>query len=77
MIAGTKPMDVVIVRFTDAERRGLGADASGANLLRDTSVDLDQIDFLRVSTNGYEPTREPRWRRSLRAGGGNSSKIGR
>src|SRR5262249_56674065 len=47
-----------IGRFTDAGRRALGADASGANLLRDTSVDFDQIDFLRVTMNGYEPTRE-------------------
>jgi len=47
-----------IVRFTDAGQRALGADASGANLLCDTSVDLDLIDFLRVSMNGYEPTRE-------------------
>jgi hypothetical protein len=46
-----------IVRFTDARRRALGADASGANVLRATSVDFDQIDFLRVSMNGYEPTR--------------------
>jgi hypothetical protein len=47
-----------IGRFTDAGRRALGADASGANLLRDTSVDFDQIDFLRVTMNGYEATRE-------------------
>jgi hypothetical protein len=62
-----------IGRFTDAGRRALGADASGANLLRDTSVDFDQIDFLRVTMNGYEPTREAAmaafaksWRRECR-----------
>ena len=51
-------MGVSIVKIADAGRRALGTDARSANLLRDTSVDLDQIDFLRVSMNGCEPTRE-------------------